>query len=90
MKKSIPIPNFSRESDERKFWQTADSTDYIDWTKANQSIFSNLKPSTKTISLRLPEILLDDLKVLAHKQDIPYQSFMKVLLNEGVERRINH
>ena len=83
------IPSFRSEDDEREFWTTADSTDYFDWSKARRVVFPNLKPSTATISLRLPQGMLDDLKVLANQRDVPYQSLLKVFLSErlAAERR---
>jgi predicted DNA binding CopG/RHH family protein len=74
------IPKFASESEEQDFWKEHDSTDYIDWSKGRVGIFPELKPSTKTISLRLPESLLAALKTLANKRDVPYQSLMKVFL----------
>lgn len=85
MNKLKKIPKFKDSEEEFKFWQTHDSADYIDWTKAKPVRFPNLKPSTKTISLRLPEDLLNDIKILANKEDIPYQSLMKMLLAQGVQ-----
>jgi predicted DNA binding CopG/RHH family protein len=83
MKKQIPT--FKNEDAERAFWATHDSTEYIDWSKAKPAVFPKLKPSTKTISLRLPESIIAALKVLAHKRDVPYQSLLKVFLAEKVE-----
>ena len=80
------IPKFSSEDNERDFWTKNDSTDYIDWKNAKVTSFPNLKPSTKTISLRLPEFLLADLKTLAHKMDVPYQSLIKMILAERVKK----
>jgi predicted DNA binding CopG/RHH family protein len=89
--KSIkPIPKFESEDDEREFWATHDSTDYIDWSRAKRAIFPNLKPSTRTISLRLPEALIENLKVLANKRDVPYQSLLKIFLAERVEQELGH
>ena len=85
MSKLKHIPKFKNLKQEDDFWQDHDSTDFIDWSKAKQGQFPNLKPSTKTISLRLPENLLNDIKVQANKKDIPYQSLMKILLAQGVE-----
>ena len=79
-----PIPSFRSEAAERAFWATADSTEYFDWSKAHRAVFPNLKPSTATISLRLPQGMLDDLKVLANRQDVPYQSLLKVYLAERI------
>ncbi len=83
------IPRFKNEDEEREFWSVHDSTDYIDWNKAKKAVFPNLKPSTKTISLRLSESLLDELKFLANKKDVPYQSLMKVFLSEKVQEEID-
>ena len=83
-----PLPVFDNEDDERQFWSEADSTDYIDWTQAARPRLPALKPSTKTISIRLPVSLLEELKVLANKRDVPYQSLMKVFLAERVGREI--
>ena len=83
-KKNIPI--FSSEDEERRFWAEHDTTDYFDWDKAVQPTFSKLKPSTMSISLRLPLAMLEDLKVLANKQDVPYQSLMKLYLAERIGR----
>lgn len=82
-KKFKPIPNFASEDEERKFWDTHDSTEYIDWSKAQRVAFSNLKPSNKIISLRLPEVLLDTIKIEANRRDIPYQSYIKMKLAEA-------
>jgi len=79
------IPKFKTEDKEREFWAKENSTEYLDWSKAKRVIFPNLKPSTKTISLRLPESVLEELKLLANKRDIPYQSLMKVFLVERIE-----
>ena len=79
-----PIPEFRSEAEEREFWETHDSTEYVDWSRAQFVTFPNLKPSTETISLRLPAPLLADLKTLANKRDVPYQSLLKVFLAERV------
>ncbi len=74
MKKTLKeIPKFKTEDEEREFWATHDSTDYFDWTKAERVVFPNLKPTTRTISLRLPNSMIDGLKVAANKRDVPYQ-----------------
>ena len=83
-KRLKPIPRFQTEADERGFWATHDTADYIDWSKARRAVFPNLHPSTETISLRLPAPLLADLKALALERDVPYQSFLKVFLAERV------
>jgi predicted DNA binding CopG/RHH family protein len=86
MKKKLkPIPRFANEAEERKFWETHDSTDYVDWSKAQRMRFPNLKLSTTAISLRLPQGLLDRIKVAANKRDVPYQSLIKVWLSEKVD-----
>ncbi len=84
MSKFKKIPKFKSISEENDFWQTHDSVDYIDWSQAKQASFPHLKPSTKTISLRLPETLLNEIRILANKEDVPYQSLMKMLLAQGV------
>ncbi len=81
-------PRFKTEDEERKFWAAHDSTDYVDWTRAKRLVLANLKPSVKTISLRLPESMLDGLKLLANKRDIPYQSLIKVFLAERIEQEL--
>lgn len=86
MKKHKKIPKFKSAKEEKEFWETHDSADYIDWEKAKKTQFTNLKPSTKTISLRLPEPLLNDIKILANKKDVPYQSLIKILLAEAVSK----
>lgn len=88
MKKLKPIPQFKNEEEEAEFWATHDFTDYIDARKRVYLQFPNLKPSTKTISLRLPEYLLNTIKILANKKDIPYQSLMKIMLDKEVKEQI--
>ena len=83
------IPNFSSEEQERKFWAKEDSTEYIDWEKSQRITFPNLKPSLKTISLRLPESMLEELKLLAHKKDVPYQSLIKMYLSEKIKQELH-
>lgn len=90
MKKLKKIPVFKSEDEERDFWDTHDFTDYFDMSKAERAIFPNLKFSTESISLRLPEWLLARIKVLANKRDIPYQSYMKIILSREVERENMH
>ena len=85
MSKVKKVPKFNTEQEERAFWETHDSSDHVDWTKAESVSLSNLKPSTKTISLRLPEGLLDSIKIEANKRDMPYQSLIKVWLAEDVK-----
>ncbi len=86
--KKQKVPTFKAEDEEREFWATHDSTDLIDWSKAKRTVFPNLKPSTKTISLRLPESIIAALKVMANKRDVPYQSLLKVFLAERVEAEL--
>ena len=78
------IPTFRSEAAERRFWETHDSTQYVDWSNAEFVRFPNLKPSTQTISLRLPAPLLNDLKALANKRDVGYQSLLKVYMADRV------
>ena len=82
------IPKFETEAQEQEFWSAHDSTDYVDWSKAQPITFRRLKPSTQTISIRLPEALLDDLKLLANKRDVPYQSLLKIFLAERVMQEL--
>jgi predicted DNA binding CopG/RHH family protein len=84
------IPAFKNEDAEREFWATHDSAEILDWSRAKRAIFPNLKPSTKSISLRLPESILVGLKMLANKRDVPYQSLLKVFLAEKVEEELRH
>ncbi|MBV1876742.1 MAG: BrnA antitoxin family protein [Pseudomonadales bacterium] len=79
------IPTFKTEQEERVFWESHDSSEYLDLSKALRAVLPNLKPSTKTISLRLPEGLLDNIKVEANKRDMPYQSLIKVWLAKKVQ-----
>lgn len=79
------IPEFQNEDEEREFWATHDSTDYLDWEKAQQVILPKLKPSTKKISLRMSESMLNELRQLANKRDVPYQSLIKVFLRERID-----
>lgn len=91
MKSLKSIPQFSSEDEEREFWSTHDSTEFIDWNQSKKTQFPNLKPSTETISIRLPISLLDSIKIEANKKDVPYQSLIKILLSEKVSevRKIN-
>lgn len=81
-----PLPAFGSEAEEREFWETHDTGPFVDWSQARVAVFPNLKPSTETISLRLPTALLSELKALANKRDVPYQSLLKVFLAERVVR----
>ncbi|MBA2732205.1 MAG: BrnA antitoxin family protein [Acidobacteria bacterium] len=86
MKKKVP--KFKTEDEEREFWAAEDSTEYVDWTKAKRVVLSKLKPSVRTISLRLPESMLEELKLIANKRDVPYQSLVKIFLAERIEEEI--
>jgi predicted DNA binding CopG/RHH family protein len=86
MAKQIPV--FKKEDEEREFWAIHDSTEYINWNRAEKVTFSNLKPSVKKISLRLPESMLEELKLLANKRDVPYQSLLKIFLAERIEKEL--
>jgi predicted DNA binding CopG/RHH family protein len=88
MKKKIPT--FRNEAEEQKFWQENDSSDYLDWSDAEDVVFSNLKPSTRKISIRLPESMIEDLKLLANKKDVPYQSLLKIFLSERIDSEMHH
>jgi len=85
-----PVPKFDSEDEEREFWATHDSADHVDWSRAKRATFSRLKPTTQTISLRLPESLLENLKMLANKRDVPYQSLLKVFLAERIEQELRN
>ena len=89
MSKLKKIPKFKSEADEAEFWATHDSTEYIDYSAAKRVVFPNLKPSTRTISIRLPESLIEHLKVLANKRDVPYQSLLKMFLSEKIEEELH-
>lgn len=77
-----PTPKFTSEAEERAFREKHDSADYVDWTKAKRAVLPNLKPTTKTISLRLPQHMLDSIKAAANARDVPYQLLIKVWLKE--------
>ena len=89
MSKLKRMPKFKSEKEEFEFWSTHDSTEYIDYSKAKRVLFPNLKSSTKTISLRLPESLIVHLKLLANKRDVPYQSLLKIFLIEKVKEELH-
>jgi predicted DNA binding CopG/RHH family protein len=86
MSKLKKIPKFKTEAEERAFWEKHDSSDYLDWRQADAVSMPNLKPSTKTISLRLPETLLDRIKIEANKRDMPYQSLIKAWLMKDIDQ----
>jgi predicted DNA binding CopG/RHH family protein len=83
------VPRHRSEESEREFWANAESSDYVNWREAKRMAFPNLRPSTRTISLRLPEALLADLKILANKQDVPYQSLLKIFLAERIRQEFS-
>ncbi|MBA7641785.1 hypothetical protein ES703_49470 [subsurface metagenome] len=85
-----PIPKFKNEDEEREFWATHSPLDYFDVSKAKKVAFPNLKPSVKSISIRLPETMLMNLKMLANKRDVPYQSLLKIFLAERLEEELEH
>ena len=87
-KRPRPIPTFATEEAEREYWATADSTDHVDWSRARRLVLPDLKPSLRTISLRLPEIMIAELKLLANKRDVPYQSLLKMYLAERIEKEL--
>ena len=86
-KQTKAIPKFATEAQERAYWEKHDSADYLDWSKAKKVTLPNLKPTTKTISLRLPQHLLDSIKAAANSRDVPYQSLIKVWLQEKLHVR---
>lgn len=88
-KKLLPIPKFKNEDDERDFWAKADTSKYFDWSKAQKAVFPNLKPSTVSISLRLPQYLLAQIRKIANFRDVPYQSLVKIFLSEKVNEEIH-
>jgi predicted DNA binding CopG/RHH family protein len=88
MKKKIP--KFKNEAEERLFWQNHDSSEYIDWSDAENVVMPKLKPSTKSISIRLPESMIEELKVLANKRDVPYQSLLKMFISERIDSELHH
>ena len=89
MKKPLQdLPTLKDEDAERDFWSVADSVDHIDWSAAREASFPNLKPSLKTISLRLPETMLNRLKTMANKRDVPYQSLIKIILSERIAEEL--
>jgi predicted DNA binding CopG/RHH family protein len=83
-----PLPKFKSENAEREFWATHDSTDFIDWRKGKRVTLPNLKPSSQTISLRLPKPMIERLKLLANKRDVPYQSLLKMFVAERLKAEL--
>ncbi len=88
MSKFEKISVFKNEDEEREFWAKKDSTEFVDWKKSKKVTFSNLRPTTKTISLRLPEFILEELKLIAHKRDVPYQSLIKIFLKDRIDEEL--
>jgi predicted DNA binding CopG/RHH family protein len=84
-KKLKEIPIFESEDEEREFWAVEDSTDYIDWNTAEDKVMPNLKPTTRTISLRISESMLEKIRLVANKRDVPYQSLIKIFLQERID-----
>ena len=82
------IPTFKSEAQERRFWQTHDSTEFVDWSEAEEVLMPKLKPNTRSISIRLPEAMVEELKLLANKRDVPYQSLLKVFLAERIKAEL--
>jgi predicted DNA binding CopG/RHH family protein len=82
------IPEFDSEDEEREFWATHDSADLVDWTRARAARLPNLRPTTRTISIRLPEAMIERLKMLANKRDVPYQSLLKIYVAERIEQEL--
>lgn len=83
-----PVPRFESEAEEQAFWAEHDSADYVDWQGAERVVLPELRPSTRTISLRLPEHMLEELKLLANRNDVPYQSLLKMYLAERIEQEL--
>jgi len=84
------IPKFKNEDRERQFWSKHDSTDFINWKKGKRIVLNKLQPSVRTISVRLPEMMVEELKMLANKKDVPYQSLLKIFLAERIEAELEH
>lgn len=82
------IPKFKDEDEERGFWAASDSTEYVDWRKSQKVAFSKLKPSTRTISLCLPEFILDEIKMISNKRDVPHQSLIKMFLKDRIDQEL--
>jgi len=83
------IPKFKSEKEEKLFWETNDSSDYVNWNDAEAVIMPKLKPTVKSISIRLPQIMLNELKLIANKQDVPYQSYIKTILSERINKELH-
>ena len=90
LKKLKEIPKFNGEDEEREFWATSDSTEFIDWNAAEKKVFSKLKPTTRTISLRISESMLEKIRLVANKRDVPYQSLIKMFLKERIDEELKY
>ena len=88
MKKLKEIPKFENEEEERNFWANENSTEFIDWEKAESVVLPNLKPTTTTISLRISESMLNKIRLVANKRDVPYQSLIKIFLKERIDKEL--
>ena len=84
------VPKHQNEDRERNFWSKVDSTDYVDWSKARPLVLPGLKPTLKTISIRLPEHMIAELKLLVNKRDVPYQSLLKLFLSERIDKELKN
>ena len=82
------VPKLRSDAEERLFWAAHDSADYVDWKKGKKAVFPNLRPSLKSISLRLPESMIEELRLLANKKDVPYQSLLKMFLSERIAKEL--
>ena len=89
MNRKKKIPEFRNEDEEREFWAGHDSTEYVDWKKARRVVLPELRPPRRTISLRLSESMIEELKLLAHRRDVPYQSLLKIFLSEKIEEELH-
>jgi len=89
-KKLRDIPNFRYEDEEREFWANKDSTDFIDWEKGEVSVLPNLKPTTRTISLRMSESMLNQIRLIANQRDVPYQSLIKMFLKDRIKEELKN
>jgi len=83
------IPKFKSEKEEKLFWEQNDSSEYVNWDEAKQVVMPKLKPTVKSISIRMPQMMLDELKLIANKQDVPYQSFIKTILSERINKELH-
>ncbi len=90
LKKLKEIPNFEDEEEEREFWAKADSTEFVDWNVAETQVFAKLKPTTRTISLRISESMLEKIRLVANKRDVPYQSLIKMFLKERIDEEFKY